>query len=111
MRTLAVLASLVCLTAAVAAPAAKNKDAPLYFPTTEGAKSVYEVRFGDSTSEAIETVTKVEAKDGVFRVTIAQGRGQPPAGMPRLPPCSRCRPRGCSGWAVPRASWASRSPC
>jgi hypothetical protein len=71
MRPLAALASLAALSAAVAAPGAKDKDKdpPLYFPTKEGTTRVYANRVGDHETVLTDTVTKVEAKDGGFRVT------------------------------------------
>jgi hypothetical protein len=55
----------------VAAPGVKGKEPVLYFPVKEGATRVYRFQFGDKVSEITETVTKVEVKDGVYRVTIA----------------------------------------
>jgi hypothetical protein len=43
---------------------------PLYFPTKVGDKRVYELRAGDKTLQAVETVTKVESKATCFLVTV-----------------------------------------
>ena len=59
--------------ACLAAPVPKLTEAVLYCPTTEGAKKVYETRAGGEVVEVTEVVTKVEKKDGVFRVTTKQG--------------------------------------
>ena len=45
-----------------AAPTLKEPKQPLYYPTTEGAKRVYEMRVGDNAIEITEVVTKVEKK-------------------------------------------------
>src|SRR4051794_13835172 len=70
-RSLPVL--LIAAVVAVAAPGSKERDkAPLYHPTREGTKRVYENRVGDSAAEFAELVTKVEAKGGGFRVTTSR---------------------------------------
>ena len=71
---------LLAPTVAVAAPAPKGRAPEFYFPTTEGARRVYETRQGDSTTEHTEVVTRVERKDGAFRVTV----GQPVEGEVRV---------------------------
>ena len=58
--------------AALAAPAPKDRKSDPYFPTTEGTKRVYETRTGENVSEHTEVVTKVEKKDGAFRVAVGQ---------------------------------------
>jgi hypothetical protein len=70
--------SLVALLAAaplVAAPGVKEKDRGpvLYYPVKVGAKWVTELSAGGAAAgpaiESVETVTKVEEKDGVYRIT------------------------------------------
>lgn len=55
---------------AVAAPVPKGTEAKLYFPTTVGAKRVMTFTSGKHTREDTETVSRVEVKDGVHRVTV-----------------------------------------
>lgn len=55
---------------AVAAPVPKGTEAKLYFPTTVGAKRVMTLTAGKRTLEDTETVSRVEVKDGVYRVTV-----------------------------------------
>jgi hypothetical protein len=71
MRRLAALVPLAALSAVAAAPGAKDRDQnpQLYFPTKEGATRVYANRVGDRETELTDTVTRVEGKDGTFRVT------------------------------------------
>jgi hypothetical protein len=56
----------------LAAPDAKEKpkEPILYFPVKVGTTFVYEVRSGNSKMESVETVTKVEAKDGKYQVRV-----------------------------------------
>jgi hypothetical protein len=60
----------------LAAPAPKGKEVELYYPTKEGATRVLEMTVSGSLAaksrETQETVTKVEEKDGTYRVTIKQ---------------------------------------
>jgi hypothetical protein len=71
-RLLAVLLIFsLALPTASAAPALKGKDL-YYYPTKEGDKWVYESRSGDTATEYTETVTKVEAKDGAFIVSVGR---------------------------------------
>jgi RNA polymerase sigma factor (sigma-70 family) len=56
---------------AVARPPDDGGPSDLYFPTKEGTRRVYEVRFGGKTSESSETVTKVDKKGAGFHVTTA----------------------------------------
>lgn len=70
-------AALLTLAAAViAAPVPKGKEAKLYFPTTVGTKLVseskLEMKKGGWRDERVETVTKVEEKNGVYTVTQEQ---------------------------------------
>jgi hypothetical protein len=74
-RTVTVLALLALAGPASAAPTLKEPKQALYFPTTEGVRRVYEIRVGDTATEVTEVVTKVEKKDGVFRVSIGSDRG------------------------------------
>lgn len=62
----------------VAAPVPKDKPV-LYYTTKEGTKLVYELKTNASTSEFTETVTKVEIKNGVYRVSISREfiKGEP----------------------------------
>jgi hypothetical protein len=62
--------ALFATSAAFAAPVPKGEKKELYFPTTVGAKWVTTMTMGDRTSETTETVTKVEAKGGVYTVTV-----------------------------------------
>ena len=73
-RLLAARAVLAVGLVAAAAPTLKEPKEPLYFPTSEGVKRVYEYRAGDTVSELAEVVTKVEKKDGVFRVRVGSDR-------------------------------------
>jgi hypothetical protein len=60
----------------VAAPVPKAKAPELYFPTTEGTTRVMRTASEDGTStEATQTVTKVEEKDGVYTVTTTREVG------------------------------------
>src|SRR4051812_42966495 len=72
------LLALLVATPLLAAPGAKEKpkEPILYFPVTEGTTLVYEVRSGDSKMESVETVTKVEAKDGKYQVRVGS-KGKP----------------------------------
>jgi hypothetical protein len=59
----------------LAAPLPKGTDAPPYFPVKVGAKRVMEATTsrqpdGAPGFESVDTVTKVEAKDGTYRVTV-----------------------------------------
>ncbi|QEL19238.1 hypothetical protein [Limnoglobus roseus] len=67
-----VVALLVVAPIIVAAPPPKEppKKASLYFPTTVGDKRVYEAKGFSGTTENTEEVTKVEATDDVYRVTV-----------------------------------------
>jgi hypothetical protein len=81
-RQLAALAMLVTGLTAAAAPNLKEKGEPLYYATKEGDKPVYEMRSGDTTTEATEVVTKVEKKDGTLLISVSrefQGRTTPPS--------------------------------
>jgi hypothetical protein len=72
-RTLAALVVLALGTGPVSpAPTLKGEKEVLYFPTADGVKRVYEMRIGDNTIEIIEVVTKVEKKDGVWRVGLGR---------------------------------------
>ncbi len=59
-----------------AAPAVKGTGGPVYFPIQVGAKTVMETTvdgpFGKTPGaiETVQTVTKVEGKDGTYRVTV-----------------------------------------
>jgi hypothetical protein len=59
----------------LAAPGAKDKGPVLYHPVQEGAKRVVETRTGDRVLEATETVTKVEANGGTYRVSVERAQG------------------------------------
>jgi hypothetical protein len=69
--------SLLALLAAaplLAAPGSKRKEGELYYPVKDGAKRVMEMvttgKFVGSAVVAVDTVTKVEAKGGKYRVTV-----------------------------------------
>jgi hypothetical protein len=67
--------SLALAAAGLAAPGLKDKPA-LYYPTKEGDSRVYEMKRKDGTStEYVQVVTKVEAKEGVVRVTLGMVDG------------------------------------
>lgn len=61
--------------AASAAPAPKGKEVELYFPVKVGTKWVLERATGGKASEIIETVSAVDLKDGVYRVTVERAPG------------------------------------
>jgi hypothetical protein len=61
---------LLVASVAVAAPVPKGTEAKLYYPTTVGAKRVMTLTAGQRTEEDSETVSQVEVKDGVYRVTV-----------------------------------------
>jgi hypothetical protein len=67
-RPLAIPLLLLATFAAPAAPALKSKGAALYYPTTVGARWVYEYRGIESTC----VVTRIEEKEGVFLVDVAE---------------------------------------
>lgn len=72
--------ALLAASAVVAAPVPKGeKKEELYFPVVEGAKRVMQRKDGKG-SDTTETVTKVEVKDGVYKVT-AERKGVGPGGM------------------------------
>jgi hypothetical protein len=68
VRPFAILLLLLATLATQAAPALKSKGPALYYPTTVGARWVYEYRGIESTT----VVTRVVEKDGVFLVDVAQ---------------------------------------
>ena len=68
----------------LAAPVPKAKEAELYFPTQEGTKRVMQMKEGINTTETTETVTKVEQKDGVYRVSLGREVGGRPAGTAQI---------------------------
>ncbi|QEL18676.1 TapB family protein [Limnoglobus roseus] len=68
-RTLVVLPAVVSMAVAAPPPKGADKDAGLYFPTKVGVKRVYIVTTDAGKVESTETVTKVEGKDGDWRVT------------------------------------------
>jgi DUF3108-like len=75
-RHLATLALLVSGLTAAAAPNLKGKGEPLYYPTKEGDKLVYEMQSPVATSmEITEVVTKVEKKDGALIVSVERNMG------------------------------------
>src|SRR5262245_37295786 len=67
VRPLAVLLILLATLTAPAAPALKSKSPALYYPTTVGARWVYQNPGAESTF----VVTRVEEKEGAFLVDIA----------------------------------------
>jgi hypothetical protein len=76
MRSLAILLSVAFAYVVVAAPGPKGKDELLYYPVKEGAKRVMAITVSGTNlgqgRESVETVSKVEEKDGKYRVTISQ---------------------------------------
>ncbi|HVK11991.1 MAG TPA: hypothetical protein VM597_24670 [Gemmataceae bacterium] len=70
------LVGLIATAPLLAAPGVKEKDADvLYFPVQEAAKRVWEMSVHvtavrPAPSESVETVTKVEGRDGKFRVIV-----------------------------------------
>jgi len=68
-RALAILLIFLATEAAPAAPALKSKSPALYYPTTVGAKWVYQ----DPGAEKTFVVSRVEEKDGAFVVDVAEG--------------------------------------
>lgn len=62
--------NLFVVSIAGAAPVPKGTEAKLYYPTAVGAKRVMTLTAGKHTSEDAETVSRVEVKDGVYRVTV-----------------------------------------
>ncbi len=65
----ALLAVVITATLASSQPPKDGKPA-LYFPTTKGDTWVMEVKVGERVIVVIETVAKVEVKDGVYTVTV-----------------------------------------
>jgi hypothetical protein len=76
MRSLAILLSAAFTSVVVAAPGPKGKDELLYYPVKEGAKRVMAISVSGTKlgqgRESVETVSKVEEKDGKYRVTMLQ---------------------------------------
>jgi hypothetical protein len=70
VRTFAVLLALVVSLAAPGAPALKSKTPALYYPTTVGARWVFQ----DPGAETTFVVSKVEQKDGAVLVEVSEGR-------------------------------------
>jgi hypothetical protein len=68
-RPLAILLLLLATLPAPAAPALKTKGPALYYPTTVGARWVYQ----DPDKEHTFVVSRVEEKDGAFVVDVAEG--------------------------------------
>ena len=71
------LALLAFAPLAYSAPLPKFREAPLYFPIQVGAKRVLELSsgaVGTANRETIETVTKVEQKEGKYLVTFSLER-------------------------------------
>lgn len=65
--------TILALLCAAGAASADNPEAgggSLYYPVKVGAKRVSEVRAGDRAIEIVETVTKVETKEGKHLVTV-----------------------------------------
>jgi hypothetical protein len=65
------------LAATLAAPVPKDKESKAYYPTVLGTKQVEELTTKSVKMDQTAEVTKVEEKDGVYTVTLAQpGKGE-----------------------------------
>jgi hypothetical protein len=76
VRLLAVLGiALSCSAVESNAEPKKADKSSLYFPIIKGTRRVYEVKAGGNTSEFIDVVTRVDEKDGRYKVSVGREVG------------------------------------
>lgn len=67
---LLIVSTLLVASCISVAPVPKETSSGLYYPTVVGSRRVMVIRTGTYSREEAETVTHVEEKDGIYRVTV-----------------------------------------